>query len=445
MKVVCDNGESGESGEAKGRLVKVFRFLKELDQLRNPVRRDLNDYQKFVPPLRNWLAHPCIEINSGDHPEKKNEKETASEADFLIRVKRANITPCPPPPDILEEWLRPGWQSIDGEVEPLQAKNFVGDDEQTITVAFKDDEQRVRVLENWKVARAKWADAERPAVEARRIFELVHALWTAIQREGDRVELVLADGILSIPELSIRHPVLLQKIILEFDPATPEFRFSAGTEKIELHKALLRLIPNVDGKMIAHFDNELDSNPVEPLGGESTEGFFRRLIQGLFTDGEYQEQKSEKISATATIWRDPLVILRPHTAGLSTSLDFIISDLENGNKAPPEGLSRIVGIEEKREIPVISLSGAEENAQTSVNASAAEVLFSKPANAEQYEIANRLAQSSAVLVQGPPGTGKTHTIANLLGHLLSQGKTVLVTAHTTKALRVLRRHCSRYA
>jgi MinD-like ATPase involved in chromosome partitioning or flagellar assembly len=43
-----------------------------------------------------------------------------------------------------------------------------------------------------------------------------------------------------------------------------------------------------------------------------------------------------------------------------------------------------------------------------------------------------------VLVQGPPGTGKTHTIANLLGYLLSQGKTVLVTAHTTKALRVLR-------
>ncbi|MCI0622068.1 MAG: AAA family ATPase [Acidobacteria bacterium] len=43
-----------------------------------------------------------------------------------------------------------------------------------------------------------------------------------------------------------------------------------------------------------------------------------------------------------------------------------------------------------------------------------------------------------MLVQGPPGTGKTHTIANLIGHLLAQGKRVLVTAHTSKALRVLR-------
>lgn len=62
----------------------------------------------------------------------------------------------------------------------------------------------------------------------------------------------------------------------------------------------------------------------------------------------------------------------------------------------------------------------------------------KEANAEQLEIARRLEKYGSVLVQGPPGTGKTHTIANLLGHLLAQGKSVLVTSHTSKALRVLR-------
>src|SRR5260370_42121600 len=48
------------------------------------------------------------------------------------------------------------------------------------------------------------------------------------------------------------------------------------------------------------------------------------------------------------------------------------------------------------------------------------ILLSKPANAEQLEIARRLERNNAVLVQGPPGTGKTHTIANLIGHLLAQ-------------------------
>jgi Rad3-related DNA helicase len=53
-------------------------------------------------------------------------------------------------------------------------------------------------------------------------------------------------------------------------------------------------------------------------------------------------------------------------------------------------------------------------------------------------IARRLDKYSCVLVQGPPGTGKTHTIGNLVGHLLAQGKSVLVTSHSVKALRVLR-------
>jgi hypothetical protein len=67
-----------------------------------------------------------------------------------------------------------------------------------------------------------------------------------------------------------------------------------------------------------------------------------------------------------------------------------------------------------------------------------DVLFSKESNAEQFEIAHRLRSQKTVLVQGPPGTGKTHTIANLIGALLAQGKTVLVTGQASKPLRVLR-------
>jgi very-short-patch-repair endonuclease len=61
-----------------------------------------------------------------------------------------------------------------------------------------------------------------------------------------------------------------------------------------------------------------------------------------------------------------------------------------------------------------------------------------PANPEQVQIVRALDRHRAVLVQGPPGTGKSYTIANLIGHLVAQGKRVLVTSHTTKALRVLR-------
>ena len=426
-----------DSSDARTRLNRVFRFLKELNQLRNPVPRDLSGYSE-VMRLDSWPIHPLIVIRRGDRHEEDDESSGAVELEPLVRIRRANLTPCPKPPEALDGWLKPGWQAAQAEVEVLASRNFPSKETGSISVQFEEGEDRVAALKAWTEVRTRWATAERPAIAARELFERVHALWTTMQREGDRVELVLADGILSVPEHSIRHPVLLQRVNLEFDPSGPEFRFSGTPEKVELHRALLRMMPNIEGVMIAHFDKELEAQPVEPLGSESADGFLRRLVQGLFTDGEFLDGKDRAgLTNRPGLWRDAVIFLRPRTAGLTTVLDYIVEDLEDEDTEPPEGLTRIVGVETREEVPPLGEAG-QDTIQRAPPGPELDILFSKPANAEQYEIARRLAKAKAVLVQGPPGTGKTHTIANLLGHLLAQGKTVLVTAHTTKALRVLR-------
>lgn len=65
-------------------------------------------------------------------------------------------------------------------------------------------------------------------------------------------------------------------------------------------------------------------------------------------------------------------------------------------------------------------------------------LFPLPYNQEQLEIARRLYSQDAVTVKGPPGTGKSHTIANLIAHFVSEGKSILVVSHNAKALSVLK-------
>jgi very-short-patch-repair endonuclease len=50
---------------------------------------------------------------------------------------------------------------------------------------------------------------------------------------------------------------------------------------------------------------------------------------------------------------------------------------------------------------------------------------------------DKIRSASGVLVQGPPGTGKSHTIANLICHLLATGERTLITAKTPRALQVL--------
>ena len=67
-----------------------------------------------------------------------------------------------------------------------------------------------------------------------------------------------------------------------------------------------------------------------------------------------------------------------------------------------------------------------------------EIYFPLPANREQRRIVEAISHRRGVLVQGPPGTGKSHTIANLVCHLLASGKKVLITAETGRALKVLK-------
>src|SRR5205823_8510461 len=132
------------------------------------------------------------------------------------------------------------------------------------------------------------------------------------------------------------------------------------------------------------------------------------------------------------IGRAPVLFLRPRTLGVATAIEGTLDDLAVRDDLPL-ALLKIVGLDPP--------PAEDEKAETfEPGDGPEEVLLSKPANPEQIRIAVRLEREGCVLVQGPPGTGKTHTIANLIGHLLAQGQSVLVTSHTTKALRVLRDH-----
>lgn len=52
---------------ARDRLTQTFKFLKGLNELRNPVPRDLSGLD--VLRLDQWPIHPCIQIWRGDRDE----------------------------------------------------------------------------------------------------------------------------------------------------------------------------------------------------------------------------------------------------------------------------------------------------------------------------------------------------------------------------------------
>jgi len=405
------------------RIARVFRYLKALNEHRNPAKRDLSE-QPWTLWFRHLPDHPIIQrrASNGHQPD--------DEAEFILKVGRPTFTQPPQPPLPIADWILGDWEDPEKDVYVQEVKANGAE-----PIRFDAEPRRVEVYEKWKIQHQNWAVTERPARAAMKVFEQLYELYGRIEREAEHLELVLGDGILSWKrpeEGSIYHPILLQRIHLAFNPSVPEFTLIETGKEVELYSALFRSTADVDPKILSRCREELDRGGFHPLGGDETLEFLRRFVVQLSSRGQFAEGPPGKESEDPKIGRAPVLFLRTRTLGYATAIEGTLEDLAVRDDLPL-ALLKIVGLDPPPK--------EDEKAETfEPGDEPEEILLSKPANPEQIRIAVRLEREGCVLVQGPPGTGKTHTIANLIGHLLAQGQSVLVTSHTTKALRVLRDH-----
>ena len=422
----------------RDRLLRVFRFLEALNQHRNPAARQIRE-QLWTLWADNLPDHPAIQLGR-PHVENKAKpvagKEQAEES-FILKVSRPKLTRPPDPAPELKAWLESGWDDPFKNPSVRNSKNEAGPEGKTILVKFDDDPNRVSNWNQWNAKHEEWSRNERPARLAMKVFEDFYQLYGRVEREGERVELVLGDGLLSWrrPEGGVFHPVLLQRLQLTFDPAIPRFTIAETERPNELYSALFQSMTDVDGRAIGRSMEELEHGNYQPMGDDSTSGFLKKLVIQLSSRGEFVEASAlDGEKDDPRIARRPVFFLRARTLGFAACIEGILQDIrEHEELSWP--LLNIVGIETPKEA---IMDAAEPGSPSPTASESADVLLSKEANPEQIRIAQQTDSSAGTLVQGPPGTGKTHTIGNLIGHLLASGKSVLVTSHTTKALRMVR-------
>ena len=415
---------------SRDRIRQIFRFLKDFNGLRNPVKRQISE-QPWSMWLRDLPDHPFVRLRR-----RKSEPESNVGADntgdVVLRVRRAQVPLPPAVPEILTGWLPVSWRDpVLETIEPLQERQ-VPTPNGYVSERFDQNRDRMLAFERWRVDRDQWANEALPAQQALDIFNRLYELQGRLEREGESVQLVLGQGILlwQRQEGDIRHPIALQKLQLAFDPLIPEFSISETGQPPELIRPLLCVSQEVAAQTIKQADEEFAKQDLDLLDSDQIEGALRRVAAALDSKGQFVKEAPGTMRDYPQIWCDPVIYVHRRTQGFAVAIDHVLEDLAQRTEFPP-GLLRISGIEPP--LPEFS-----ETTRRAPWEEPVDILFTKEANEEQVQIADRLGRHKNVLVQGPPGTGKTHTIANLVGHLLAQGKRVLVTAHTSKALRVLR-------
>ncbi len=365
------------------------------------------------------------------HPALSQYGESLEQDIPLISLKKPLLTACPIPPDGVLDWLKDGWQNPRLAAEAIETRNALSHEGETVIERFEDDLGRNEQYKAWLSKRADWQINECPARDAQALYERLFALHSRLERESENFELMLGDGHFNwrIDEGGLHHPILLKRLELKFDPTIPAFTLEEADSPAELYTPLFSG-NQFAGAPVGHWRQDVEKGELHPLGGKGFAEWLHGVV-GSFLDGAYLEEEPSGEQDYPRIGRRaPVVFLRKRNLGYSAAIAQVLADIATATSFP-QALLNIIGLFPPIEQP--------ENDGDTVYANEDEdILLSKPANAQQLQIIRLLEKHHAVLVQGPPGTGKTHTIANILGHLLAQGQTVLVTSHSTKALRVLR-------
>lgn len=423
--------EHDHTDAARSKIRQVFSYIRELTKLQTPPVGQSNTYEWSIR-FSVLPRYPTIQTS---------QIQDQAEEDFdgvILRVKRPTETPCPAPPASLIGWLQNGWEQIESDAAHIPARNKKDRHDQTITERFEDQPERVNALSAWLSHRRAWQEAERPVREAAQVFADFFKLEGQRQRESEKYQLYLGDGHLVWDSAiePVDHPILLKKVELEFDPTVPEFILRESDETSELYTSLLRHHELAGNAILACKERVAQTEP-HPLANGTTVAFFKFFIQRFFSDGCYYDSREEVRRDAPAIYRDPIIFLGSRTQGFAEALDKLIDALPQ-TEIISEALFRIVGIDQKITPSSESDVGRADAPPQLKQPDSVDFLLTKPANKEQERVITRLEQTGSVLVQGPPGTGKSHTIANIIGHLLASGKTILVSSHTSKALKVIR-------
>lgn len=424
------------SAEARDRIVRLFKYVEALYERRNPPIRQISQYA-WLLRLADLPDHAAIDLTPPLCEQSGEGNGGTEDERILLRCSRPDRTDRPVAPDVLGEWLGRDWDDPRSTSAPVSSRNR--DDGQE-PERFEDDAERVEALSLYRGVWDLWAENERRAVAAGEVFEKLYELYGTLQRDGERYELVVADGVLvwRRPDGGIRHPLLLRTLRLAFTPEIPEFRVLETDDPTEFYASVFMSMTDVDGAAIGQRRSEAETLGLHPLGSSDTDGFLRAVAATLSSRGVFQGDGMPGAERDEpAIGRVPMLLLRPRTTGLARAIAAVVEDAQKTPAFPPALLNIVGTPSEVHGTDAIAGDSSAASIFADANADDA-VLFTKPANAEQLDIARCLERKNCVLVQGPPGTGKTHTIANLVGHLLAQGKSVLVASHTTKALKVLR-------
>ncbi|PWU59464.1 DNA helicase [Micromonospora globispora] len=313
---------------------------------------------------------------------------------------------------------------LDGPLSYETEPRLAGDEETAEQLRTRFEQWRER---DWR----PWAEQARRTEAVRRLHRSLFDLKHRVDMDAATHELVWGHGVLrtDVAGHRVQYPLVVTPVAIEFDA----------------DRSMIRVVPQGAGRLQTDPLTGLDERYLSQMLALAGSGGQLDLdVWDDFTRLEFLERALRRLGLDPTVRAADapapsgpyvhdtgMLFVRPRQRMLRRFLEELRARLLSGDTASIGALAAILAHEPSRlEMP---------HDQPARWAPLGErLLMPLPTNEAQESIARRLAQHRNVAVQGPPGTGKTHTIRNLICHLMAHGKRVLVVAQKEDPLRVLR-------
>lgn len=430
------------SPDTRTKVLQLLRYLRDFVALRSAVVRDVSSYAADGEVL--WFSgmphdRDCTSPAWGGGDE--------DDGSSWLSVRQQVLPPLPAVPAAVEPWIdEDELTNIRPDHEPqLRAVAFIAKD-----VGQSPVEQRLadhpmiasaweRYLPRWR----EWRVARHRAESIQRVYSQLFSIYQRQTKLGELYELIVGLGLLQWRRSSgsIRRHCFVANGELRFDRERGEIRLlcPAGGARLRLEDDMLEIGDRPPREHYETLKAHLTEWEDDLWSTARAETALKDWGRSLHADAhcELNLERRESIGDAPTVDLAPALILRKRGVQTTVKLyEEMIAQVDEPDDEPSFGLKRLV-----EDIDDDSAPGGGDHPEVIDNPFAlsdGRIYFPKAANRDQREIIARLRRHRGILVQGPPGTGKSHTIANLVCHLLAEGKRVLVTSETPRALRVLK-------
>lgn len=448
----------------------LLRFLKDLSTLRRTRVAAYGTNDKIL-----WLADVPADLPDGWQAACRSVFFAADRTDMSdvwleVHKKREPAFPAPPPE--VEQWIPPRFKEapfeflgksleelanlVSREIRVLVEKpvghsgspdGTGGLGETELVPEVRRLEDHPKVTEVWREYLAKhwqpWAEQARAWRKVQDIYERVDFIRRRLEEAEERYEFVLGVGLLQWRDstgITVERHLLTAPAEVTLD--APRGILSVGpaasfdTFRVELDMLDVKDRPQLDGTDLQILLEELDVRVWDrKLLAQILGLIANKARPDSLVDENVLHRRDQADNCFRVLYAPALILRERRPTAYGELVGRLLENpaVEQADDLPAPWI-RFVSEGDPQSASLEA--GADTGGVPEV--SDTRLYFPLPTNEEQGQIVDLLRRRPYVLVKGPPGTGKSHTIANLICHLLARGERILVTAQAPKALTVLR-------